>query len=51
MANEAKKCAHGSCRCIARSGSSYCSPFCEDSKDLTTLECDCGHPGCAGQKL
>jgi hypothetical protein len=45
------KCAHTPCQCPAAPGSKYCSTFCEDSKDLTTLECDCGHTGCAGQKL
>lgn len=51
MANEAKKCGHGSCLCMAREGSNYCSTMCEDSKDLTTLQCDCGHPGCVRQEL
>ena len=46
-----KKCAHATCTCMARPDSDFCSEFCEDSKDLTTLDCDCGHPGCSGQKL
>jgi hypothetical protein len=35
---------------MAAEGSKYCSTFCEDSKDLTTLACDCGHPGCEAQQ-
>jgi hypothetical protein len=46
-----KMCAHTGCKCLAAEGSSYCSTYCEDSKDLTTLECDCNHPMCEGQKL
>jgi hypothetical protein len=48
---ESKKCAHVACQCLAAPGSNYCSTFCEDSKDLTTLVCDCGHTGCEGAKL
>ena len=51
MADEKKKCAHKMCNCLAAEGSSYCSNFCEDSKDMTTLTCDCGHPACAYEKL
>jgi hypothetical protein len=47
----AKKCAHDTCDCVIPEGSKskYCSNFCEDSKGLTTLRCDCGHPPCTGQ--
>ena len=41
-----EKCAHKICTCLAKNGSKYCSQQCEDSKDLTTLQCDCGHPHC-----
>ena len=51
MADEPKKCAHDTCTCLAAPGSKYCSLFCEDSKGLTTLKCDCGHTGCAGHTL
>ncbi len=46
-----KKCAHPMCNCLVDEKQKYCSTFCEDSKDLTTLECDCGHPACAVDKL
>ena len=46
---EAKKCSHETCNCLAAPGSKYCSDFCEDSEGLTTLTCDCGHPGCKGR--
>ena len=51
MANETKRCAHRSCLCLAREGSSYCSTICEDSKNVTTLQCDCGDARCARQTL
>jgi hypothetical protein len=43
-----KKCAHETCTCTAAEGSDYCSTFCKDLKGVTTLECECGHPGCSG---
>jgi hypothetical protein len=43
---EEKKCAHDSCCCPPAPGSKYCSNFCEDSRKLTTLTCDCGHECC-----
>lgn len=46
-----KKCAHESCKCMATEGSNYCSNFCQDSKGVTTLECDCGHPACTRAAL
>lgn len=48
-----KKCAHETCSCMVAEDakSKYCSTFCEDSKDLTTLTCDCGHAGCASHAL
>jgi hypothetical protein len=49
--SDSKKCAHVACHCLATHGSNYCSTFCEDSKDLTTLVCDCGHPACEPTKL
>jgi len=45
--SDPKQCAHKGCSCLAREHSNFCSQFCEDSKDLTTIACDCGHPGCA----
>ena len=51
MTANSKKCAHKSCTCFAAEGSDYCSTFCENMKDTTTLECDCHHLTCDGQKL
>jgi hypothetical protein len=45
------KCAHPLCKCIPPTGQKYCSTYCEDSKDVTTLQCDCGHGSCASAKL
>jgi len=49
MATE--KCAHAPCVCIPPTGEKYCSTYCEEAKDLTTLECECNHPACAAEKL
>jgi len=49
--SDVKKCEHKGCKCLAKGESKYCSTFCEDSKDLTTLVCDCGHPACEPAKL
>ena len=43
---EMKKCAHAGCQCMAPKGEKYCSTYCQDAKDVTTLECECGHPAC-----
>lgn len=44
-----KKCAHPGCKCRASGDSDYCSPYCENAKDMdvTELACSCGHPACA----
>ena len=49
MADADNKCDHELCSCPATDGSDYCSPFCEtaDQSDTTTIQCECGHPGCA----
>ena len=51
MTAESKKCAHETCSCVVTDGKKYCSTFCEDSKGVTTLKCDCQHPACAGSNL
>ncbi len=51
MSNEVEKCAHKICQCQARKGDKYCSQFCADSKGVTTLQCDCGHPSCTAAKI
>ncbi len=51
MADKQEKCAHAACTCIAPEGQKYCSQFCQDSIGTTTLQCDCGHPGCERQAL
>jgi hypothetical protein len=45
---ESKKCAHKSCSCMVPDGKKYCSQICEDGKNLTSIKCDCKHPGCSG---
>ena len=45
----AKKCAHEMCKCMVSDGQKYCSTYCEDAKNVTSLKCDCGHPACAVQ--
>jgi hypothetical protein len=49
MANE--KCAHALCVCVPPAGEKYCSVYCEEAKDLTLLECECGHPACVEEEL
>jgi len=51
MSADAKKCEMNGCLCMAPAGSKYCSAYCEAAKSETKLECDCGHPACAAQKL
>ena len=51
MADDQKKCAHQGCSCMAPAGEKYCSPFCRDADGTTTLQCDCGHPGCEARGL
>lgn len=51
MSTEIKKCAMSGCRCTVPSNQKYCSAYCETAKAETKLECDCGHPACATQKL
>ena len=46
-----KKCAHELCNCMAPAGEKYCSTYCENAKDVTTLQCDCGHPACESAAL
>jgi|GEM_PF-3166732 len=48
---EPHKCAMEGCLCMAAAGEKYCSVRCEDSKGMTKLQCDCGHPECDQQKL
>jgi hypothetical protein len=49
--DEFKKCEHKLCSCIPPKGEKYCSTICEDSKDMTTLKCECEHTGCRGHSL
>lgn len=51
MATESKKCAMENCNCTVPEGKEYCSTYCENAKGVTTLKCECGHPGCMGSKL
>ena len=47
---DVKKCGHKPCHCsVGTDDSTYCSPECETmaNSDITTLECECGHSGCA----
>ncbi len=48
---DAKKCAMDGCLCTAPAGQKYCSTYCEAAKGSIKLQCDCGHPACASQKL
>lgn len=50
MSETVKKCAHDLCKCLV-TDKKYCSTFCEDSKDVTALECDCKHPACEAAKI
>jgi hypothetical protein len=51
MATESKKCAMDGCTCVPAEGKKFCSTYCENAKGVTTLKCECPHPGCAGHKL
>lgn len=47
---KSEKCAHESCVCMVSEDGEFgkfCSARCRDTKDLSELRCDCGHPGCA----
>jgi hypothetical protein len=45
---ERPACAHATCTCNAREGSSYCSSWCENAALAATHEegCQCGHAAC-----
>ena len=47
IAMDTKKCAHPSCRCIAKEGSDYCGTYCEGEAKTADILCNCGHPQCA----
>ena len=47
---EMKKCAHEGCSCMVAEGEKYCSTYCEDTKDVVALSCDCKHIGCEGDR-
>jgi len=51
MSADSNKCAMKGCLCTVPPGQKYCSAYCEAAKGEITLECDCGHPACASQKL
>jgi hypothetical protein len=51
MSNNTSKCAMKGCLCDVADGQKYCSAYCEAAKGGTKLQCDCGHPACAAQKL
>ena len=51
MSADSNKCAMDGCLCMVPPGQKFCSGYCETAKGKTTLECDCGHPACASQKL
>ncbi len=40
------KCAHPSCGCQAKTGSQYCSTYCEGEAKTADIVCSCGHPNC-----
>jgi hypothetical protein len=44
------KCANEVCSCPPAEGSKYCSVYCEDTRAVTTLSCDCKHLSCAGDR-
>jgi hypothetical protein len=44
--DESKKCAHPSCRCLAKKDSNYCSTYCEGEAHTPDIVCSCGHPEC-----
>jgi hypothetical protein len=51
MSADSNKCAMDGCLCTVAPGQKFCSAYCQAAKGQTKLECDCGHPACAGQKL
>jgi hypothetical protein len=51
MATDTKKCAMDGCLCNVPEGQKFCSAYCKAAKSEIKLECDCGHPACASQKL
>ena len=50
MADEkdGKVCKHSACSCPVSGDDDYCSPTCQGAGTTTQIDCDCGHPGCAG---
>jgi hypothetical protein len=49
MADEnEKKCKNPVCTCPSQPDGKYCSASCEGAGKTVELDCDCGHPECAG---
>jgi len=47
MADE-EKCRNPVCTCKPQPGGKYCSASCEGAGKTIEIDCDCGHPECAG---
>ncbi len=48
MADDDNKCKNAPCSCPRSEESKYCSTNCEGKGDMVELDCECGHPECAG---
>jgi hypothetical protein len=46
MAEQEKPCAHSSCKCVVAEGSTYCSEYCRDARDVIEIGCGCEHEPC-----
>ncbi len=48
MADDNNKCKNPPCSCPPSDDTKYCSVTCEGKGETIELDCECGHPECAG---
>ena len=53
MADETKRgdantCKNPPCTCPVEKGEKFCSVHCQGTGNTVQIDCDCGHPACAG---
>jgi hypothetical protein len=48
MSDEKPMCKNPPCSCEVEKEGKYCSVSCESVGNAVTIDCDCGHPECAG---
>ena len=47
-AQAANTCKNPPCTCPDEKGEKFCSVHCQSTGNTVQIDCDCGHPACAG---